>query len=180
MCELIALGSLHLHGDLPLAQQQSIKKAWNAEQIMKLLHNNHPFVFPQPVERIRTEQGVHIQANSKPDALTYSEFKKLYSECGEVLHRGSIRTAHAATFCSREDYEKVTRWQHRLVTLMNEHLIGRVKELGFYVVSLRTESGYPECSIYDMNGVGQLNVRVKKLVVSDEITHAYVSNRRKN
>ena len=74
MCELIALGCLQLHGDLPVAQTQSTKKVWNAEKIMKILHENHPHSFPQSVIREKTEKGWNIQVNSKPDALTREEF----------------------------------------------------------------------------------------------------------
>lgn len=176
MCELLALGCLYLHGDLPIAQQKALTKEWHAEKLMRLLHKHHPFAYPQPVERTKTEQGWHIQANSKPDALTYGEFLQLYAECGSVLHRGTIRTVHATSFCSTADYEKVVTWQRKLVTLMNEHLIPRAKTNGCYVTSLRTESGYPECSIFEFQGDGQATVNVKKMTVSDGVIHSYVSN----
>src|SRR5437764_4741153 len=72
MCELTALGCLQLHGDLPQAQTQSAKKEWNAERIMRLLHNSFPHSFPQSVIREKTSDGWSIRANSKPNALTLS------------------------------------------------------------------------------------------------------------
>jgi hypothetical protein len=145
---------------------------------MKLLHKHHPFAYPQAIERVKTEQGWHIQANAKPDALSYAEFLQLYAECGSVLHRGTIRTVHAASFCSPDDYKKVISWQRKLVTLMNEHLIPRAKTNGLYVISLRTDSGYPECSIFDFTGDGQVVAHIQKMTISDEIIHSYVSNYR--
>src|SRR5207253_764704 len=91
MCELMALGCLRLHGDLPETQKQSAKKEWNADKIMGLLHRSHPHSFPQSAIRAQTPQGWTIQANSKPNALTRDDFRVLYAECGEVLHRGTIR-----------------------------------------------------------------------------------------
>lgn len=163
MCELIALGCLLLHGDLPATQTQSTKKEWNAEKIMKILHKNHPHSFPQSVIREKTKEGWRIQANSKPDALTRKEFKKLYSECGEVLHRGTIRSLEATGGITKEDYEKVIYWQKKIVDLMNEHLIGRATGNSFYIISLRTESGFPECSIFTLNDSGGMDVATRKM-----------------
>jgi hypothetical protein len=178
MCELIALGSLYLHGDLPFAQQQALTKEWHAEKLMKLLHKQHPFAYPQAIERTKTDQGWHIQGNSKPEALSYQEFLKLYAECGNVLHRGTVRTVHATSFCSPDDYEKAVSWQRKLVTLMNEHIIPRAKTNGYYLTSLRTESGYPECSIFELTDAGEAKVYTQKMTVSDDVVHSYVSNHR--
>lgn len=178
MCELMALGCLQLHGDLPFAKQSSTQKEWNAEKIMKLLHKNHPHSFPQCVKREKTDDGWHIQANHNENALTLKEFKELYSECGEVLHRGTIKTLEGASHFKTQDYEKIIIWQSKIVALMNEHLIGRANSKGMYMVSLRTESGYPECSTLTIVGDGTLNVSTMKLNISDNVVHSYVANKK--
>ena len=53
ICELIALGCLQLHGDLPEARTKAVKKEWNAEKILRLLHRNHPHSFPQSVTQTK-------------------------------------------------------------------------------------------------------------------------------
>lgn len=163
MCELIALGCLLLHGDIPSTQTESARKEWNAEKIMRILHKSHPHSFPQSVIREKTSDGWSIRANSKPNALTIDEFKKLYCECGEVLHRGTIRSLEAAGGITNEDYQKVVDWQRKIVDLMNEHLIGRATGNSFYIISLRTESGFPECSIFTLNKSGELDVAIRKM-----------------
>lgn len=168
MCELIALGCLQLHGDLPQTQTQSTKKEWNAEKIMRILHKSYPHSFPQSVTREKTPKGENIRANSKPNALTREEFKRLYSECGEVLHRGTIRSLQMLGAFKKEDYQKVTDWQGKIVDLMNEHFIGRANSKGFYVVSLRTESGFPECSIFSLNKSGGMDVDIRKMNIADK------------
>lgn len=178
MCELIALGCLQLHGDLPMAKTQSTQKEWNAEKIMKLLHKNHPHSFPRSATRKKTLEGWHIEANSKPNALTKDEFKQLYCECGEVLHRGTIRTLHTSGDFGEKDYQKVLNWQSKIVDLMNEHFIGRANGTGYYIISLRTESGYPECSTFTISKPGKANVAIAKMNVSDEVIHSYVANRK--
>ncbi|MCG8668669.1 MAG: hypothetical protein MI867_04585 [Pseudomonadales bacterium] len=178
MCELIALGCLQLHGDLRVAQTKATKKEWNAERIMKHLHRNHPHSFPQAVERTKDDEGWNIQANSKPNALTRKEFKTLYNECGEVLHRGTIRTLESSTDFHERDYQKVLSWQSKIVDLMNQHMIGRANGEGFYITSLRTEGGCPECSIFKIVGDKQLEVNSIKMTVSDDVVHSYVANKK--
>jgi len=163
MCELIALGCLQLHGDLPQVQTKAVKKEWNAEKIMRLLHRSYPHSFPQSVIREETANGWKIQANAKPNALTLEEFRSLYSECGEVLHRGTIRSLEASEPLTEADYKKIIDWQSKIVDLMNEHLVGRANGTELYVVSLRTLSGFPECSVFSKNGPNELNVITYKM-----------------
>jgi len=178
MCELIALGCLQLHGDLPLARTKKIEKEWNAERIMNMLHGDYPHSFPQCITRTKAEGGWHIEANSKPNALTRNEFKKLYNECGEVLHRGTIRTLESNALFREKDYQKVIDWQSKIVDLMNEHFIGRANGKGYYIISLRTESGYPECSTFAISSPGEVSVAIKKMTVSDDVVHSYIANRK--
>jgi hypothetical protein len=163
ICELIALGCLELHGDLPQAQTNAAKKEWNAEKLMRLLQRNHPHCFPQCVEREKIDGGESIKANGKPNALTFDEFKKLYNECGEVLHRGTIRSIHTSRSLNQDDYQSLVTWQSKIVDLMNEHLIGRANGTSFYLISLRTDSGYPECSIFTKNSEAGMDVAVHKM-----------------
>jgi hypothetical protein len=178
MCELMALGCLQMHGDLPFVKKSSTKKEWNAEKIMRLLHKSHPHSFPQCVKREKTDEGWHIQANHNPNALTLKEFKALYCECGEALHRGTIKSLESSGDFSTQDYEKIITWQGKIVDLMSQHLIGRANSKGMYMVSLRTESGYPECSTLSIVGDGQLSVATQKMNVSDEVVHSYVANQK--
>lgn len=143
---------------------------------MSLLHRNHPHSFPQAIIREQTPEGWNINANSKPSALTIKEFKVLYNECGAVLHRGTIRSLQANDNLNEADYQKVREWQGKIVELMNEHLIGRVNGLGYYIISLRTESGYPECSTFKVNAPGEVMVSTLKMNVSKEVVHSYLAN----
>lgn len=163
MCELIALGCLQLHGDLPITQTQSAQKEWHAEKIMKLLHKSYPHSFPQPINREVTPDGINIRANEKPNALTLDLFKALYNECGEVLHVGTIRSLKTAQPLKTADFEKILDWQRRIVHLMNEHIVGRAHDKGFYMISLRTDSGYPECTFFSPNDIGGLSAEVFKM-----------------
>lgn len=167
MCELVALGCLQLHGDLPLSQKSKINKVWNAEKIMKLLHGDYQHSFPQSVIWDKTSNEHNIQCNSKPNALTREEFKKLYIECGDILHRGTIRTVKASFLKTDHDYQRILDWQSKIVELMNTHMVGRANGAGFYLISLKTTSNYPECSIFTPNKSGGFDVAIRNMDVKD-------------
>ena len=165
MCELVALGCLQLHGDLPLTRTSSAQKEWNADKIMRMLHGAHPHAFPQCAVQERDEQNkrVVLRANSKPNALKLQEFRRLYAECGEVLHRGTIRSLEASPALSEGDYQRVMDWHRKLVDLMNQHIISRASGQSMYFTSLRTETGYPQCGLITLKD-GGLEWRNTKLL----------------
>lgn len=158
ICELIALGCLQLHGDLPIAKTKAATKEWNAERIMRLLHRSHPHAFPQSVTTTMKNEVWHYKANSKPGALTLASFKALYAECGELLHRGTIRSIEAEKPISAKDYEKVIKWSHSIVDLMNQHVVARRDGKGMFLVSLKSENGLPACSVFSNFEEGSVSV----------------------
>jgi hypothetical protein len=167
ICELVALGCLQLHGDLPAARSSAAKKEWNAERIMKLLQRNHPHAFPQSLTRTKTADAWHLEGNSKPNALTFTEFKALYNKCGEILHRGSIRTIEAEEPIAKPDYDEVIHWSNKVVDLLNEHVVARANTKGLYHISLKTESGGPVCSILSCFSDGTVSVATYNLEVRE-------------
>ncbi len=147
ICELLALGALQLHGDLPGTKTSSVAKEWNAERIMSLLHRKYAHAFPQSVISTKLPDGWSYVGNAKPNAMTFNSFKALYRKCGEVLHRGTIRSIEAEQPLEKSDYDQLIRWSHEIVDLLNEHFITRSDGTGLYYVSLMTDSGGPACSV---------------------------------
>src|SRR3981081_1016837 len=52
ICELIALGCLVAHGDIPATKSKTLRRAWSADEIFKALEKLHPDFYPHPVEQI--------------------------------------------------------------------------------------------------------------------------------
>ncbi len=168
ICELVALGCLQLHGDIPAAQSSAAKKEWNAERIMKLLQRSHPHSFPQSLTRTKTAEGWHLEVNSIANALTFNEFKALYNKCGEILHRGTIRTIEVEEPIAKSDYDEVIHWSQKVVDLLNEHVVARANSKGLYHISLKTESGGPACSVFSGFSGGAVKIATYNLKVSDQ------------
>jgi hypothetical protein len=163
VCELIALGCLKLHGDLPETQSKAAKKAWHADEIMKLLRRNSSHAFPQSVTRTQTDNGEYLQANSKPNALSFEEFSQLYNECGKVLHRGTIKMLESNGPLTVADYQKILMWQSKLIDLLNEHVVTRPENRGMFLTSLKVDTGYPACSHFKHDGNGRLEVITRNM-----------------
>ena len=166
ICELLALGCLQLHGDIEATQTTSATKEWNAKKIMSLLHRNHPHAFPQCATQTKVGEIWSINANSKPNAMTFADFKTLYNTCGQVLHRGTIRSIESEKPLDKSDYDRLMLWSHKIVDLLNQHIIGRSSGKELYFTSLKTESGGPACSVFCYFSDGSVSVRPYNLQVS--------------
>jgi hypothetical protein len=150
VCEIIALGCLTLHGDIPDTKAPKIRNEWNADKIMNRLNQLHPHFFPQSMRRVQDGDALEINLNSVPHALTRSEFKKLYNECGQVLHRGTMKSLESETAITDQQYARMVDWQTKLLGLMQEHAVSRRTVSGLYLISLRTPEG-PQGSIVNFN-----------------------------
>ena len=166
ICELIALGCLLLHGDLPNVQSQKIKKEWNAHDIMKVLVRSHNHAFPQSVIVEREGKVLNYRANSKPNALTLDDFNNLYAECGKVLHRGTIKSLEDGEPIKKEDYDKIIEWSHKICNLLNQHVIARSSGRSMYLITLRTKEGGPSIEVLDFNNEScTINVMKRSLKI---------------
>jgi len=168
ICELIALGCLQLHGDLPSARTSAAQKEWNAEKIMRRLHKDYMHAFPQCATNTKKDGVWHLEANSKPEALTLKEFKKLYNKCGEILHRGTIRTIESEGKILRKEYDEVLKWQRSIVDLVNQHIVTRPKGKGLFFVTMKSENGLPACSIFSNFTEGSVEVANYNLSLTSE------------
>jgi hypothetical protein len=167
VCELIALGCLQLHGDLPVASSKTSKAEWNAGKIMHLLSKHHSHCFPMCVKTSAGMDGFTITASHNPDALTFDEYNSLYHECGMFLHRGSIRAIEAAGPLSECDLENLVRWHRKLIALLNEHIVGRSSHISFYLTSLRTEAGFPQCSVITKSTANGMAVETYTMSITE-------------
>ncbi len=115
-CELIALGCLVAHGDIPQTRSAKISAMWNAEQIMGALSALHPDFFPrpEPVARI----GPPLPLQFAP--MTKRGLADLYAESGRVLHRGAMLTLDRPTPGGRD---RIVAWMTRLTGLLSQHRI---------------------------------------------------------
>jgi hypothetical protein len=121
ICELIALGCLLIHGDVPATRTNRMKKAYRADWIISVLGEIHTSFYPQPGEQIHDQNGKVIEVISITTAyLTRNELVKLYTLCHSKLHRGSLKTVKDARSF---DFAQITVWLDKIRKLLNHHQI---------------------------------------------------------
>jgi hypothetical protein len=124
VCEIFALGCLAVHGDIPGVRTRLLQKTYNADQIIKQLTALHPQFYPVPSEQrldAVTQKVIEVVPITS-GYLTKDDLLKLYGECGNYLHRGSIRqllTKWEPTL----DFNQIISWVDKIIKLLNHHQI---------------------------------------------------------
>ena len=119
ICELIALGVAAAHE--PVGLSKDILKSWNADRTLGYLAQINEHCFPKPIV-LRSQDGAHQFEIRENCALEIKDVKKIYSECGEILHRGTLKNILA----ERQrlyDLRKLNEWARAIGSLLKHHII---------------------------------------------------------
>jgi len=124
ICEVFALACLTAHGDIRGVQDKLLQKTYNADLIIKQLGLLHPQFYPVPSKQKLdpvTQRPISVEAITS-GYLTKDELLKLYGECGNFLHRGSIRQL-LSKWEPTLDFQRINNWVGKIVALLNHHQI---------------------------------------------------------
>jgi len=135
MCELVALGCLVAHGDIPATHAKSLQKAYDAADIFKALDALHPDFFPVPVKSRQVAGVFHLDKSDEPH-LTKSDLVQLYGRCGDVLHKGSVRKLLKEKAAAFADFNDLIEWRKKLLDLLSMHQIMRLGGQFYFTVTL--------------------------------------------
>jgi hypothetical protein len=120
--ELFVLASLAAHGEIPGVRTKFLQKAYSADQIIKQLAALHPQFYPVPGEQRldpTSQKSVEVVPISS-GFLTKDDLLSLYGECGDYLHRGSLRQL-LIQWESSIDFSKINGWMAKIVKLLSHH-----------------------------------------------------------
>lgn len=123
ICELIALGCLTAHGDIPETQASKLHKEYAADKIMDQLEKLHPDFFPFPVIQRRTgPTSLHME-DAPEGYLTKAELLELYGRCGGVLHRGSMKRLMSGKIPVQTNFPDIAKWATKIKLLLDTHTV---------------------------------------------------------
>lgn len=128
ICELIALGCLAVHGDVPGALSARMREAHQADFILNALEKLHPRFFPEPGIVVTNPDGGEYFLPVE-NALPKAELIKLYWRCGEVLHRGSFKRIEAPRTIDMNEIEPICQKIADLLKFHRIALVGTSDEL---------------------------------------------------
>jgi hypothetical protein len=131
VCELIAFGCLVAHGDMKDVRAPKLQKEWAADKIMEELERLHPAFYPYAARQMPTSTGLHLEVIN-PHPCPKAELIKIYHECGNVLHRGSLRKLIVIDQAKIIHYPKITAIAQKFVNfLQSSYLVTRDEHLVF-------------------------------------------------
>jgi hypothetical protein len=134
ICELIALGCLVAHGDI--GQSKKLMKEWAADKIISALESLHPDFFPQACGQSRTPEGHHNLTRIER-GITKTELISLYGNCGNILHRGSVKKLLTERMPIQVHYPEITQKAQKIVDLLSIHVVTMLGGEMFFVCTLR-------------------------------------------
>lgn len=122
ICELIALGCLVAHGDIPATRKGKLLKYYAPGDIIKGMEELHANFYPVAGEQIH-EPGKPIRINDiKSGFLSKAELLKLWGVCGDALHIGNLKSLLKQKR-TLADPRTIAAWITKIVTLLNHHQI---------------------------------------------------------
>lgn len=126
ICELIALGCLALHGEVPATRSVRLQGSFSADEVMKGLARLHPDFFPQAVlEPISLPTGVKHFEVRQEGHMTREELLNLYNRhCGDALHRGSYKNLLKPRPPIQKNFPELMNPAQRIINLLAIHRIG--------------------------------------------------------
>jgi hypothetical protein len=126
ICELIALGCLALHGDIPATQTRKFQRTHAADDILDGLERLHPEFYPRPV--IDMDPGPKLGRlipRPNEDFTTKNELLDLYRKrCSPNLHKGSLTKLLSNTSTVQKRFPNIVEPTQRIANLLSFHLIG--------------------------------------------------------
>jgi len=134
--EVFALACLAAHGDVPQVKSKLLQKTYDADKIIKELGRLHPSFYPIPSKQIKDPITGKIEKveNIQSGYLTKEELLSLYGECGNYLHRGSIRQL-LTKWGPDLNFERIKECIRKISILLNHHQIQTIHpKIQFWII----------------------------------------------
>jgi hypothetical protein len=147
LCELIALGCLTAHGDIKDTHTTKLQKEHAADTIIKRLEILHPNFYPHAIRLTVSPGHVHFD-RLESGFLTKVELIKLYTRCGEHLHRGSLKRLLATTQQTQSpNFDDIANWTNKIIALLNQHHIASVDNLSHFICMLKRAESNDQAAV---------------------------------
>ena len=138
IAELVAVGCLVAHEDIPATQTKKFRSEFMADKLMKLLSELHPEFFPRPASITRTgEHELHMEP-IKEGSMTKEEFIGLVNLCGRVLHRSPLKKLLSPSSAVQTSFEEIDHYAQQMSNLLRIHFVTRLGGATIIVCTMKT------------------------------------------
>jgi len=138
ICELIALGCIAAHGDIPATRSGKLRKEYAPGKILAELGKLHPSFYPVPGEQVRASDGSISLRLVKDGYLTKKDLLALWASCGDRLHRGAMEKIERPF---EVDFNNIAEWDKKILRLLSHHQIALVDERYQLWVLMQSDKG---------------------------------------
>jgi len=140
--ETLALACLVAHGDLKEMKSSGLRKAYQADIIVKKMDLLHPDFFPVP-HIVTVDDGVQLSGRktyhfeeSSAASLTKADIISMYGKLGNRLHRGSLKALNRKSGDPEKDINDTFDFLERLMALLGNHHIMTMARKTVFVCSI--------------------------------------------
>ncbi|MBA4001225.1 hypothetical protein [Brevundimonas sp.] len=138
IAELVALGCVVLHDQLPATQVKKLRKDYNADRILKDIEGYEPGFFPRAIERVREVSPGHKEVEPvQPPVMTASDLRRIWGRTGDVLHWGTVNKMRERTDIDPK-HKDVRLLQRKFVDLLSVHFVLTAKETQPFICELHS------------------------------------------
>jgi hypothetical protein len=123
LCEIIGLACLVAHGDLVARSKAGLKEKYRPNEIFIELGKLHDDFYPVPITPTKAQQGWHMDHYVGAPFLVKSDVAKVWSLCGNVLHRGNLKQLLKANNPIQHHFSNLQDWGQQIGNLLNNHRI---------------------------------------------------------
>jgi hypothetical protein len=139
LCEIIAIGCLTAHGDLPATRTQKLMETWRPHQILAALDKVRPHFYPIPFRsQTKDANGTLIYDHRTEGGLTKQELIHLHGVTGGILHKGGAANALLFFQNTHVDFREIGRWNQKILDLLSIHAIAVLADETLYMCHLRS------------------------------------------
>lgn len=134
ICELIGLGCLAAHGDIPATYSKRLLTTYEPGRIFSELGKLHPNFFPRACsEKIGIGPGgtTDIEVLDDDAYPSKAELMALHGKTGNILHRGDLKSIGRGF---RLDFQHLMDWHNKIVGMLRIHMISLHDENRYVVI----------------------------------------------
>jgi hypothetical protein len=122
ICELVGLGCLAAHGDIPATYSKRLMTTYEPGKIFAELTKLHPNFYPRACANDMTAQGgtSTIKILDDHQSLSKEQLIALHGKTGNVLHRGRLKDVGRGFHLN---FDEIREYRNRIVDMLRIHLI---------------------------------------------------------
>jgi len=147
LCELISLGCLIAHGDIPATYSKRLGKEYSADAIMKELEKLRPHFYPIAIKQAgwtpHGDKKMHRAEGINPPPLPKEALLDLYGHTHKHLHRGNVRKLldSETPIEMATNFPEIVSWAQKINDQLNVHFIAISEDYLIFCMLRTIEAG---------------------------------------